>query len=465
MATRSQVNVPAPDDATGLHMAAVDHLFVGTRNAAQLAEEGGPLMLTGSDGIYVDDIEGNRYIDGIGGMYFRNTGHGRSEVAEAIYQQLKDVSMHVYAGSTPSTVRLAAKLAELTPGDLTKTFFTSGGSESNESALKLAQGYHNRIGERGRYKVISRKGSYHGATWGTMWLGSHPFLPREEYQPVPSHVVHVPDPNPYRCDFGGQTPEECAELCANAVEAAILFHSPESISAFIAEPVSQPLGGVMAGPGYFQRVREICDKYGVLLIFDEVITGFGRTGKWFGADMLGVTPDIMTIAKGLTGGYFPMGGAIASQRVSDAFTGGPEATFKHMFTYTGHPAGCAAGLANIEIIEREGLVENARVQGERLWDRLHEIKAKHQIVGDVRGIGLLQGLELVKDPETKEHWPGSAEIGPKITQGLADRGVWIRVGSYIVPLAPPLTITADEVDELAAAGDGAVEDTEQALGI
>ena len=232
-------------------MAAVDHLFVGTRNAAQLAEEGGPLMLTGSDGIYVDDIEGNRYIDGIGGMYFRNTGHGRNEVAEAIYQQLKDVSMHVYAGSTPSTVRLAAKLAELTPGDLTKTFFTSGGSESNESALKLAQGYHNRIGERGRYKVISRKGSYHGATWGTMWLGSHPFLPREEYQPVPSHVVHVPDPNPYRCDFGGQTPEECAELCANAVEAAILFHSPESISAFIAEPVSQPLGGVMAGPGYF----------------------------------------------------------------------------------------------------------------------------------------------------------------------------------------------------------------------
>ncbi|MBT5319044.1 MAG: aspartate aminotransferase family protein, partial [Chloroflexi bacterium] len=164
-------------------------------------------------------------------------------------------------------------------------------------------------------------------------------------------------------------------------------------------------------------------------------------------------------------GYFPMGGAIATKRVSDAFTGGPDATFKHMFTYTGHPAGCAAGLANIEIIEREGLVENARIQGERLWDRLQEIKDKHPIVGDVRGIGLLQGLELVKDRETKEHWPASAEIGPKITQGLADRGVWIRVGSYIVPLAPPLTITADEVDELAAAVDGAVGDTERALGV
>ncbi|MCH8818588.1 MAG: aspartate aminotransferase family protein, partial [Chloroflexi bacterium] len=421
MATPTQTHVPAPDDATGLHMAAVEHLFVGTRNAAQLAEEGGPLMLVGSDGIYVDDMEGNRYIDGIGGMYFRNVGHGREEIARAVYEQLKDVSMHVYAGSTPSTVRLAAKLAELTPGDLTKTFFTSGGSESNETSLKLAQGYHNRTGERGRYKVISRKGSYHGATWATMWLGSHPFLPREEYQPVPSHVVHVANPNPYRCEYGGQTPEECAELCANAIEEAILFHSPESVSAVIAEPVSQPLGGVVPGPGYFERVREICDRYGVLLIFDEVITGFGRTGKWFGADTVGVTPDIMSIAKGLTSGYFPMGGTIASKRVSDAFTGGPDATFKHMFTYTGHPAGCAAALANLEIIEREGLVENCRIQGERLSERLLEIKDRHPIVGDVRGIGLLQGLELVKDRKTKEHWPASAEIGPKITQGLMDR--------------------------------------------
>jgi len=180
---------------------------------------------------------------------------------------------------------------------------------------------------------------------------------------------------------------------------------------------------------------------------------------------VGVTPDIMTIAKGLTGGYFPMGGAIASKRVSDAFTGGPDATFKHMFTYTGHPAGCAAGLANIEIIEREGLVENCRIQGERLWDRLQEIKDKHPIVGDVRGIGLLQGLELVKDRNAKEHWPASAAIGEKITQGLMDRGVWIRVGSYIVPLAPPLTITAGEIDDLAAAVDGAIGDVERALGV
>ncbi|MEE8363033.1 MAG: aminotransferase class III-fold pyridoxal phosphate-dependent enzyme, partial [Dehalococcoidia bacterium] len=229
MATQHRTAVPAADDATGLHLAAVDHLFVGTRNAAQLAEEGGPLMLTKSSGIYVEDMEGNRYIDGIGGMYFRNTGHGREEIARAVYEQLCDVSMHVYAGSTPSTVRLAAKLAELTPGSLTKTFFTSGGSEANETSLKMAQGYHNRTGGRGRYKVISRRGSYHGATWGTMWLGSHPFLPREEYQPVPPHVVHVPQPNPYRCELGGETPEECAELCANAVEDAILFHGPESV--------------------------------------------------------------------------------------------------------------------------------------------------------------------------------------------------------------------------------------------
>ena len=248
MTTTRPNTVPSPDDIPGLRQAAIDHLFIGTRNAAQLAEDGGPMIVEDADGIYFTDSTGRQYVDGISGMYFRNAGHGRDEIAEAIYEQLKRVSMHIYVASTSSTVRLAARLAQIAPGGLTRTFFTSGGSESNETSIKMAQAYHNRTGGKGRFKVISRKGSYHGGTWGTMWLGSHPFLPREEYQPVPSNAVHVPNPNPYRCELGGSTPEECAELCANAVEEAILFHHPDSVSAVIGEPITQPLGGVVPGP-------------------------------------------------------------------------------------------------------------------------------------------------------------------------------------------------------------------------
>ncbi len=460
-----QTSVPSPDDLAGLQQAAIDHLFVGTRNAAQLAEEGGPAIITESDGIYVRDAAGKQYVDGISGMYFRNAGHGRDEIADAIHEQLTQVSMHIYAASTSSTVRLAAKMAQITPGGLTRTFFTSGGSESNETSIKMAQGYHNRTGGKGRFKVISRKGSYHGGTLGTMWLGSHPFLPREEYQPVPSHAVHVPNPNPYRCELGGQAPEECAELCANAIEETILFHDPDSVSAVIGEPVTQPLGGVVPGPGYWERVREICDRYGVLLIFDEVITGFGRTGEWFGADVVGVTPDIMSFAKGVTSGYFPMGGSIATAEVSDVFSGGADKTFKHMFTYTGHPAGAAGALKNLEIMEREDLPGNARQRGLQLSERLAEMQEKHPSIGDVRGIGLIQGIEFVKDRDTKEHFGQETGWGPRLTQALADRGVWIRIGSFILPLAPPLVITADEIDALCDAIDESITEVEQAVGV
>ncbi|MBI4305362.1 MAG: aspartate aminotransferase family protein, partial [Chloroflexi bacterium] len=325
------VRIPIPTDSVGLHYAAVEYLFVGMTNAALLKEEGGPLVLVDSNGVWVKDIEGREFIDGISGMYFRNAGHGREEIAKAVYEQLTKVSMHVYAGSTASTIRLAAKLADITPGTLSRTFFTQGGSEANETSMKMAQAYHNRTGGKGRFKIISRRGSYHGGTYGTQWLGEHPGFPRTDFQPVPPHVVHVPQPNPYRCELGGSNAEECAERCANAIEQAILSHGPDSVSAVLGEPVSQPLGGVVPHESYWPRVREICDKYGVILIFDEVITGFGRLGTWFGADFVGVVPDIMSFAKGITSGYFPMGGAIAKAEIADVFNGGPEATFKHMF--------------------------------------------------------------------------------------------------------------------------------------
>ncbi len=446
-----------------LKQSALEHLFVGMTNNAILGEEGGPLIIERGEGIYVDDIDGNRYIDGISGMYFRNVGHGREEIARAIYEQIADVGMNVYAGVTPAAVELAEEIARLTPGDLSRTFFCQGGSEANESSIKMAQAYHVRMGERGRYKVISRRGSYHGSTYGTMWLGEHPGFPRTDYQPKPSSAVHVPAPYFYRCEFNSDSEEQCGELAALAIEKAILSEGPDSVSAVIGEPITQPLGGVVPPDNYWPMVREICDRYGVLLIFDEVITGFGRMGEWFGADVVGVTPDIMSFAKGITSGYFPLGGSIATRRIGDAFAGGPEKTWSHMYTYSAHPGGMAAGLKNLEIIKRENLVENARERGAQLSERLTEMQERHEIIGDTRGVGLVQGMELVADRETKEHYPAEVGLNARLTDALKRRGIWIRVPAFIMPVSPPLTITSAELNDLCDAVEDAIDEVSQGL--
>ena len=441
------------------------HLFVGMNNHAQLAEEGGPVIMDRSDGIYFYDTDGTRYIDGISGMYFRNVGYGRDEIARAVYEQISSVAMNVYSGVTPSAVKLAERLSELAPGDLTRTFFCQGGSEANESALKLAQAYHVRMGERGRYKVISRRGSYHGATIGTMWLGDHPGFPRTDYQPKPAHVVHVPTPYFYRCEFGSASEEECAMRSAQAIEAAILAEGPESVSAFIGEPVSQPMGGLVPHESYWPMVREICDRYGVLLIFDEVITGFGRLGEWFGATVFNVVPDIMSFAKGITSGYFPLGGVITDSKVSGAFAGGPDRTWSHMYTYSTHPGGVAAALKNLEILERERLVENASARGVQLSERMQEMKSKHAMIGDVRGMGLIQGIEIVEDRESKRRFDASAGVNTMLTAALKERGVWIRVPAFILPISPPLTITADELSHLCDMVEESISEVSRRVGL
>lgn len=459
------MTLPNANDPEALRQAVLDHMYVGMTNQTLLAEEGGPLLMESADGIYVTDIDGNRFIDGISGMYFRNAGHGRNEIAEAVYEQLKNVSMNVYSGATSVTIRLAAKLAQITPGDLTRTFFCQGGSEANESSLKMAQAYHVRRGDVGRYKVISRKGSYHGSTYGTMWLGGHPGFPRIDYQPKPANVVTVQQPHYYHDTYVASSAEENGERAAQEIEDAILFEGPESVSAVIGEPVSQPLGGVVPPSNYWPMVREICDKYGVLLIFDEVITGFGRLGEWFGADFVKVTPDIMSFAKGITSGYFPVGGSISTQKIADAFAGGPEKVWSHMYTYSAHPGGAAAAFANLEILERENLVENARIRGEQISESLLDMKNKHVIIGDVRGAGLIQGIEFVKDRKTKEHYDSSVGVNAMLTEELRKRGVWIRVPAYILPIAPPLTITADETDTLTGIIDEAFSAVEGRLGV
>ena len=417
-------------------------------NQTLMAEEGGPLVMESSDGIYINDVEGNRYIDGISGMYFRNVGHGQKIISKAIYDQLNSVSMNVYSGITPKSAELAKKISEITPGGLSRSFFCQGGSEANESSLKLAQAFHVRNGEKGRYKIISRKGSYHGSTYGTMWLGGHPGFPRTDYQPKPLNVVTVPHPHFYRDEFGSKSPEENAMNSAQAIEDAIIFEGAESVSAVIGEPVSQPLGGIVPHESYWPLVREICDKYGVLLIFDEVITGFGRLGEWFGANLVKTVPDIMSFAKGVTSGYFPLGGTVSTKKVSNAFAGGPEKVWSHMYTYSAHPAGAAAALANLKIVEKNDLVQNAKLRGLQISEKLIEMKEKYEIIGDVRGVGLIQGIEFVEDRASKKHFDSSVGLNKLLTDELRKRGVWIRVPAFILPIAPPLTINADQTEEL-----------------
>ena len=434
-------------DVKSLQESALEHLWVYLREPSDMAEKGDPAIFVSGEGVHVTDALGNTSIDGMSGLWLKNVGYGRKEIADAAYEQMLGLTYMPLGSTTEPTIKLAEKISQIAPGDMTRSFFTSGGSESVETALKLTRAYFKRVGEPNRTKFISRKGSYHGATMGALALGGSHLYPKLDYEPLMPGVFHVPQPLPYRCEYGGQTPEECAELCVNAVEEMMLFQDPETIGAVFAEPISSPLGCVVPGDNYWPRLREICDKYGVLLVADEVITGFGRTGRMFATEHWGVVPDMMTVAKGITSGYIPMGGCITRGEISDAFIGSPKASFKHVITFGGHPVASAAALKNIEIMENEGMVANAAKQGAYLLDGLNELKDKYLMIGDVRGLGLFCGVEIVADRETKEYFPASADLANRITQGFAENGLLLRGGDRM-NVAPPLCITSSEVDEL-----------------
>ena len=249
----------------------------------------------------------------------------------------------------------------------------------------------------------------------------------------------------------------------DAIENIIQFQGPETVAAVIAEPISSPMGAVVPPDNYWPLLREVCDKYGCLLIADEVITGFGRTGKWFGCDHWGIVPDMMTVAKGITSGYIPMGGTILRKPIADAFVGGPRAAFRHVITFGGHPVAAAASLKNLEIMEREGMVENSARMGKYLLDGLEELKAKHSMVGNVRGLGLMCGMELVKDREAREHFPADAGLGPRLTQGFADNGLFLR-GGDLMNIMPPLCVTPGEIEQIVSTMDEVIGQVASHLG-
>ncbi|NQW24070.1 MAG: aspartate aminotransferase family protein [SAR202 cluster bacterium] len=453
-----------PSEVKELQESALEHLWVYLREPSDMAEKGDPAIFVSGKGVHVTDALGKTSIDGMSGLWLKNVGYGRTEIADAAYEQMLKLTYMPLGTTTEPTIRLAEKISQIAPGDLTRSFFTSGGSEAVETAIKLARAYFKRVGEPNRTKFISRKGSYHGATMGALALGGSHLYPKIDYEPLMPGVFHVPQPLPYRCEFGGQTPEECADLCADAVEEMIKFQDPDTIAAVVAEPISSPLGCVVPGDNYWPRLREICDRYGCLLIADEVITGFGRTGKMFATEHWGVVPDMMTVAKGLTSGYIPMGACITRGEISDAFVGSPKASFKHVITFGGHPVAAAAALKNIEIMENEGMVENAAKMGSYLLDGLKEMKEKYQIIGDVRGLGLFCGIEIVADRETKEYFPAEANLANRMSQSFADNGLLLRGGDRM-NVAPPLCITSGEVDDLVSILDKVFSQTTKDLGV
>jgi len=412
------------------------------------ADHTNPQIWISGQGATLTDVEGREYIDGLGGLWNVNIGHGRAELARAAEAQMRKLAYcSAYSGSSNiPAIELARRLSELAYRRLNTTYFTSGGAESNESAFKTARFYWKALGKGEKIKIISRHLAYHGVTMAAMSAtGMPPYW--KMFEPRMPGFVHIEPPYPFH--FNQANPgESVGQAAARLLEEAILREGPETVAAFVAEPV-QGAGGVIVPPDdYFPRVREICSKYEVLFIADEVITGFGRTGSWFALSHWNVEPDIMVFAKGITSGYLPLGGIMISDTIRDVINSVPyESRWMHAYTYSGHPTCCAVALKNIEIIESEGLVERAAVGGRRLLEglqTLYDLKA----VGDVRGLGMMAAVELAEDRGTNKSFNAAMKVGDHVRQELMKGGLFTRNRADVILLAPPLTTADEQIDQI-----------------
>src|SRR6059036_2416383 len=438
---------------------AIRHLWTHkTQDHAWLADE--ELVIERAEGVWVWTERGEKLLDGFAGLAVVNVGHGRREIAEAIAEQTVRLAYYPTTRqfSNRPAVELAAKLATLTPGDLTYTMFAVSGSEANERSMQIARHYWLRKGRPGKHKVIALQGGYHGATTGTFAVCGLPHMV-EPYAPlqVPGFAKVAP-PHPFR-DRGLGTDEEMVQRRAAELREAILREGPETVSAVILEPILSSGGFIIPPLGWLRAVRAICDELEVLMIADEVITGFGRTGRWFGCDHEGVVPDLMTVAKGITSGYVPLSASIARQHLADAFPDGATQENVHPNTYAAHPVACAAGLANLRIMEQDRLVENAEVMGTRLVEGLRDALKKREIVGEVRGRGLLVAIELVEPGGSGRSL--EAKHVAELDKKAWDRGAIVYARGSALRLAPPLSISAAEVDQLVAIVADSIEELER----
>ncbi|CAL9451749.1 putative aminotransferase [Nocardiopsis dassonvillei] len=436
-----------------LQRAAKDHLWMHFTEMAAYNDADVPVISRG-EGVYVYDDKGKRYLDGLAGLFVSQVGHGRTEIADAIAEQARELAYFpIWTYAHPKAVELADRIASLAPGDLERVFFTTSGSEAVESAWKLARQYFKAIGEPTRHKVISRRIAYHGTSMGALSITGLQGI-KTPFEPLVPSTIQVPNTNFYRAPQHGDDIEAFGRWAADQIEEAIVQNDPDTIAAVYVEPVQNSGGCFPPPPGYLQRVREICDRYGVLMVSDEVICAFGRLGEYFGATRYGYVPDIITFAKGATSGYVPLGGMVAREKLMEPFKE-KGATFLHGITFAGHPVAAAAALANLDLFESEGILENVRRNAPVFRATLEKL-LDLPIVGDVRGDGFFYGIELVKDKDTKETF--SDEESHRLLKGflsgaLFDAGLVCRAddrGEPVIQLSPPLTCGPSEFEEIEA---------------
>ena len=440
-----------------LQQAAKDHLWMHFTRHSVYRDADVPVIVRG-EGPYIWDSAGRRYLDALAGLFVSQLGHGRTELADAAAAQARELAfMPLWSYAHPAAIELAERVAGYAPGDLNRVFFTSGGGEAVESAWKLAKNYFKLTGRPTKHKVISRAIAYHGTTHGALSITGLPPL-KAPFEPLVPSTFRVPNTNIYRASettgglLDGSDPEAFGRWAADQIAVAIENEGPDTVAAVYLEPVQNSGGCFPPPPGYFQRVREICDAYDVLLVSDEVICAFGRLGHMFGAERYGYQPDIITCAKGITSGYAPLGAMIASDRLMEPFLTG-DATFLHGYTFGGHPVSCAVAMANLDVFESEGVLEHVR-GNEGAFRATLEKLTDLPIVGDVRGDGYFYGIELVKDKATKETF--NDEEAERLLRGflskaLFDEGLYCRAddrGDPVIQLSPPLICDQTHFDEM-----------------
>ncbi len=447
------------EDLAQLKRDATDRIIFHATPRAWI-EASGPWVLERGEGALLYDADGREYLDALsGGVFAVLAGYGREEIARAMYEQAQRLPYtSPYATTSVVTVELARKLAELAPGDLTASFFCTSGSEAVEAAIKLARAYHEANGDGRRYKVVSLRRAYHGATLGALsatgWSPGFGVFRRSADPMVPATgFASAMPPYCYRCELDFAHPA-CRLACATTIEQAILGSDPELVSCVIVEPIMSTGGCIVPPPGYLARVREICDRYGILLISDEVVCGFGRTGRWFGVDHFDVVPDIMVVAKGLTSGYAPMAAAITRRGIAERIP-----ILFDVHTYGGHPVSAAAALANLAIIEREGLVERSASVGTYMLGLLKELR-RHAIVGDVRGAGLFMAVELVHDADRDEASGPDMQVDNHVARIARRMGLFVRPLGGTIMLGPPLTFTKAQAERTVEVLDTALTEVE-----
>jgi len=401
-----------------------------------------PIAVKYAEGVYLYDYDGRRYLDFSSGLMNVNIGHGNQRVTAAVTRQMQEVSYVTPGCVTRARGELGRRLAEIAPGNLQKTLFTVCGATAIENAIKLARLY------TGRHKIIARYRAFHGASYGAMTAGGDPRKLPADAQQMPN-VIHVEDPYCYRCPWGKEI-STCHRECVSHIQRVIEFEGPENVAAILMEGESGSSGCIKYPPDYLQKIRALCDQHGILLIVDEVMSGFGRTGKWFASELHGIVPDMIATAKGITAGYIPLGALIVTDKIADHFN---DRTLWLGLTYSAHPVACAAGVEVLKIYEDEGLIKNAAEMGRYIDQRVGELKLRHPSIGDFRNTGLLGCLELVKNRATKEPMapfnakPEEMTVMNQVAARLRQLGMYTFVRWNYVFIAPPLCITREQVDE------------------